>query len=357
MRALLRFGREEKRWKRVLVPSFFCEEVVAALARELPVARYGDAPDRPLPARVEGGRDDVLLLVNTYGCRGPFRVETRAVLVEDHTHDPLSRGAFASSADYAVASLRKTLPVPDGGVLWSPKGERLPAELEPTEAHRQAAGDRRLAMALKRDYLEGRPVDKADFRARAVAGERAPARGEISGITAASRARVPTLPGGRWRERRARNLEAFRAALGGIDGVRLLDAPFAATLLFDSPARREHVREALLEASVYPAVLWPLEPGRGADIPREHVLLSRRLLSLHCDYRYDAPDMERVAKAVRDALSSTPRRVTAGRAGRSRGRPRGRPRGRARRREPSRPRGRSPRAASGSSGGRSRTPP
>ncbi len=357
LRALLRFGRDEKRWKRVLVPTFFCEEVVGALACELKVARYGDAPDRPLPARVDEERGDVLVVVNTFGGRDPSPVETGAIVVEDHTHDPLSPWAFATSADYAVASLRKTLPLPDGGVLWSPKGAPLPPESPPTLAHRRAAGDRLLAMALKRAYLEGGPVEKDAFRDRAVAGERAIGRGEISGMTGASRARLPTLPGAKWRERRARNLGVFRAALGPLAGVRLLDAPFAATLVFDDPARREHVRSALLAASVYPAVLWPLEAGRDAALPREHVLFSRRVLSLHCDYRYDDHDMERVARAVRAALASAPRRVSAGRGGKSLRNPPDPPRGRGRRRESRRRRGPSPRGASGSSGGLSRIPP
>ena len=357
LRALQRFGRKEEGWRRVLVPNFFCGEVVSALARELPVAFYGDAPDGPLPARVDAERGDVLLVVNTFGGRDPSRVQTGAVVVEDHTHDPLSPWAFGTRADYAVASLRKTLPLPDGGVLWSPTGAPLPPEAVPTLAHRRAAGDRLLAMALKRAYLAGGSVEKGAFRARAVAGERAIGRGEISGITAASRARLPTLPGARWRERRARNLGAFRAALGPLPGVRLLDAPFAATLLFDDPILRERVRSALLAASVYPAVLWPLEAGEGAALPRDHVHLSRRLLSLHCDYRYDVDDMERVARMVRAASAAAPRRISAGRGERSLRNPKDRPRGRGRRRGPRRRRGPSPRGASGSCGDRSRTPP
>ena len=39
------------------------------------------------------------------------------VLIEDHIHDPLSDWSQSSNADYAVASLRKTLPVPIGAML------------------------------------------------------------------------------------------------------------------------------------------------------------------------------------------------------------------------------------------------
>jgi hypothetical protein len=139
LRALLAWGRDALALERVLVPSFFCPRVAAALARELPVAVYPDAPGEPLPAKVEAGPRDALLVVNTYGMRPMSRVLTRAVVLEDHSHDPLSPWAFDSEADYAVASLRKTLPLPYGGVLWSPRGRELPAERHWTAAHARGA--------------------------------------------------------------------------------------------------------------------------------------------------------------------------------------------------------------------------
>jgi hypothetical protein len=303
LRALLAWGREARGFERVLVPSFFCPEVVTAAARELPVAIYSDGPDGPPPARIEAGPRDVLLVVNTYGMRKGARIETPAVVLEDHTHDPLSPWAFASEADYAFASLRKTLPLSDGGVLWSPRGRALPPERGVTEAHAQAAFDRLAGMVLKRQYLEGHAVEKRDFRARVISSEQAIGKGDISGITPLSRARLRSLPGRQWREKRARNLAAFRAALGEVPGVRLLDAPFAATLLFDRPEGREGVRAALVEARVYPSVLWPLESCAPPAILERHLDLSRRVLSIHCDFRYEVQDMERVALAVRRAVA------------------------------------------------------
>jgi len=161
-------------------------------------------------------------------------------------------------------------------------------------------------MAWKRQYLEGAPLDKETFRARALAAEVAFGSGEISGITPLSRERLPALPGRAWRERRARNLAALRSALGEVPGLRVLEAPFAATLVFDSPARRDQVRAALIGARVYPAVLWPLDEIAHPDIPPGHRELSRRVLSLHCDFRYGNRDMEWVAEAVRWAVSGRP---------------------------------------------------
>jgi hypothetical protein len=299
MRALLAWGREHHGWRRALVPSFFCQDVVVAIARELPLVAYDDAPGQPAPAAVEADERDVVFVVNLHGARTSNPMETRAVVVEDHTHDPVSPWAFASDADWAVASLRKTLPLPDGGVLWSPRRRPSPPAAAVTSAHAAAAADRLAAMILKRLYLDGGTIVKDDFRRLAVAGEHAIALGDISGICDFSAARLASLPSRAWREARLRNHAAFVAALGELDGVAMLPGAFAATLVFERAEDRERVRAALVEQRIYPAVLWSLETPAVSGIPVEHVELSRRVLSLHCDFRYTPDDLRRVAQAVR----------------------------------------------------------
>ena len=76
-------------------------------------------------------------------------------------------------------------------------------------------------------------------------------------------------------------------------------------LIFDDKETRDFVRKFLVSNRIYPAILWPLEessysmplPGPG------HVDLSRRVLSLHCDMRYNEADMNRVIEALTLALN------------------------------------------------------
>jgi hypothetical protein len=49
-------------------------------------------------------------------------------------------------------------------------------------------------------------------------------------------------------------------------------------------------------------VLWSLEERAVAGLPARHLDLSRRVLSLHCDFRYTDDDMRRVAAIVRGLL-------------------------------------------------------
>jgi hypothetical protein len=306
MRGLLAWGREHHGWQRVWVPSFYCQKVVAALARELPVVSYVDSPEHPLRARLDADAHDVVIAVNLHGTRTSSGIVTRGTVVEDHTHDPFGTWARESDAPWAVASLRKTLPLPDGGVLWSPRGEHGPAVRPLTDVHARAAADRLAGMVLKHDHLEGRDIDKSAFRACLVAGERAMASGVLSGISAFSAARLPTLPTAEWHAQRQQNIAAFADAFGSPSRVRLLPSSFAATLVFDRPEHAAWVRESLIAARVYPAVLWSLA-SPVVDVPAEHRELSRRILTLHCDHRYTTADMHRVADTVRHFIGSAER--------------------------------------------------
>jgi len=308
LRLLVRHGRATRRWRRLWIPSYLCQEVVAAIAAEgLTLEAYPDLPGHPLalPAAQPG---DAVLVVNTFGRRGgpPPAPPPGVDLVEDHTHDPTSPWSRASQAEFAVASLRKTLPIPEGGVLWSPGGCTLPTAPPLTEERRHAADAKRQAMVLKARYLAGEPVEKEDFRRLALAGEAGMASGNVSAMSEETRAALEALPLERWRAARASNLTFLADRLAHLRWLSVLavEAPsavcFSAVLVVDEPARRDRVRSGLIARRVYPAVLWPLEETV-LPVSDEARALSRRVLSLHCDARYSEEDLARVAQLVEEA--------------------------------------------------------
>lgn len=310
LRALVQFGRKENGWHRLLVPSFLCQEVVGAIASVgVDVAVYYDDPRAPIVAP-KPSRGEVLFIVNTFGVRRrwvPYP-DMYGAIVEDHTHDPWSEWATNSTSDYCIASLRKTLPIPDGGVLWSPKGLPLPPCPELSVQHRQAAGLKLEAMLLKSIYLEGGAVEKAHFRTPAVAGESGIATGAVSGMHPTSAAVVRSFPVTSWRERRRANHALLSERLQRVPGIEVLQpadpgsCPFSVILICRDGALREKLRKDLINQQVYPAVLWPLEPSV-VPLPGESVDLSQRILSIHCDGRYSPEDMVHVAEAIERTLA------------------------------------------------------
>ena len=323
---LVRWGARELGWCRVWLPSYYCPDVPAALAaavgRDVELHAYPDAllwePVHLPAAAAEPG--DVVVIANQLGVRGrpdtAAAVAAGATIIEDHSHDPASAWALASTADYAFASLRKTLPIPDGGAVWSPMRRDLPPEpdadagADPDERGVRGSAER-IALALAD---RGRQTNAGDDRLRFRSLARVAATPIATGtprrrISPVSRALLPQMPVHAWRERRRENLATLSDVAASASGVGVLDAPaggvaFALTLVFGTAEERLTAQQRFTARAVVPTVLWALEPERDWGVSETDADLSRRILSIHGDQRYDAADMERLADILREALVS-----------------------------------------------------
>jgi len=310
-RCLLRFGRAKLGWKRLWLPDYFCHVVAASLAQEgLELRRFPDHPERAIRLP-EAESNDVVVVVNTFGVRRRIDRRPGAVgwLVEDHSHDPWSDWARSSAADYCVVSLRKTLPIPDGGLLWSPTGRQLPRAPRVSTAHAAAAGAKLQGMILKGAFLSRAMAEKAMFRELLAWGEERMASGPVSSAIRISEAFVCSVDLSGWRRARMRNYRAFVESVESFGDVfHVLPpvtgaVPFAAVVVLKEARCRDPLREWLIERSVYPAVHWPMTRPVG-QVSRSSRDLSKRLLTIPCDGRYSIRDMQRVATLLRAFFKS-----------------------------------------------------
>lgn len=295
---------------RLWLPDYFCHEVAQSWAEVADVRVYEDDPRWPEPRwetlRPEAG--DAVVAVNYFGIRegaawGAWRGRTECVLVEDHAHDPASQWATASQADYAFSSLRKTLPVPDGAILWSPRGLPLPDQ----PAGGADGSELKLAaMLLKGEYLGGGDnALKERFRQLQLDGEARLAASAVAGASPATRealVRGVPLP---WRAKRAENAGRLIAGLHGWEPAEPLftewpadAAPLGAVFVFRSGTERDRVREALRAAGVYCPVHWADAAQSDHDRVRD---LAARILTIPTDWRYSVGDIARIATLARSA--------------------------------------------------------
>jgi hypothetical protein len=308
--ALLRQLRPPRLW----LPDYFCHEVAARWREAAGVELYEDDPRWPEPQweSLRPEPRDLVIAVNYFGVRlgapwREWRAETACVLVEDHAHDPASDWATTSTADYAFSSLRKTLPVPDGAILWSPLGLPLPDQ----PAGGADGSELKLAaMLLKGEYL-GRGDDglKERFRHLQLDGEERLAGSAISGAAPATResfVRGVPLP---WRARRSENTARLLSSLHGWDVAEPLftewpadAAPLGAVLVFESAEERDGVRESLRGVGVYCPVHWADAAESRSERVRE---LVARILTIPTDWRYSAAEMARVASLLREAVPAS----------------------------------------------------
>jgi len=307
---------------RLHVPSYFCHDAAVGASAHFDLAIY-----RHLPG--QGGPDldtlttrpgDWVLAANLFGAEDGaawvgWRRSHDVVLIEDHTHDPFSAWARATAADYAFASLRKTLPIPDGAVLWSPLGLELPPVGDPAPG-----GPAKLeAMLLKRAYLRGAPISRDSYRSLQIAGEgllRTDLGGRASFV---ARELLHSARPWSWPTRRKQNVRRFlrRMEADAPEGIAPLfatwphgGAPFAAILVCDNAPRRESLRRFLIDRRIFATVHWPI-PAGSDPLYAEAGDLSSRLLTVPLDQRYSPDDVDRVIEVVlahgdRPALADVP---------------------------------------------------
>jgi len=292
---------------RLWMPDYFCSEVVSSLcSRNIPVAFYMDNPQRAGPAlshlRVSPG--DMVLAVNYFGVRlgdhwSAWRESTPLVaLIEDHTHDPQSLWARSSTADFAFASLRKTLPLPDGAIAWSPRELSLP-EAAP-DGPPIGSSLKLAAMLYKRRYLDSGETLlslKETFLELQKRGEQILPEPNNEAISAWSLEVVCRGTPCLWRSRRERNVRSLLALAPSVHAGKPLfiswpagHSPFNAVYVFEDEATRDRVRSRLIAAQVYTPVHWPLRDGGEASMH-----LSKRILTIPVDFRCGEPQIQRIA--------------------------------------------------------------
>ncbi|MFI5896635.1 hypothetical protein ACIA5D_41700 [Actinoplanes sp. NPDC051513] len=281
---------------RLHVPSYFCMGVAEALAADVPIAFYRHLPDDGGPRwETLHARDgDIVLAQNLFGRDDgePWNAWRDAhpgvTVVEDHSHDPLSGWARASSAPYAVASLRKTLPVPDGGLLWSPTGREIP---RPEGRAGDGAHLKLAAMLLKSAWLDGRPIPKDEFRVLQQRGEQT-LLGSAGPATAFTAAVLPLIDASGLRDKGIANARALAAEAPVTAG------PFRAQLVCRTSAERDGLLKHLAAHGIYAPVHWRQDRGSLWSGDDEAADLAGRMLTVPVDHRCSAADVRRIAAVL-----------------------------------------------------------
>ena len=252
-------------WKRLWIPKYFCYDVLESLARlGLNVEFYDDFPlndDRDEVCGLPFQKGDALLRVNYFGLRARrSNKEIPVPVVEDHTHDLIGDWAANSDADWCIASLRKTLPLAEGGILWSPKGHTNPSEPNLTECNSELAAIRWDAMRNKTMYLEDRIADKSMFRTDMVATEEQFDTLEISALDVETAEYISKFDVLSWYHTKRSNWTLFRGNKNNnfivLEPEGSACNPFSLTILFGSEKERNRYRQSLIDNNVYPAILF-----------------------------------------------------------------------------------------------------
>ncbi|MRT93454.1 hypothetical protein [Ancylomarina sp. 16SWW S1-10-2] len=296
-------------WKRLYVPEYFCYKVIGAIRTTgIELVFYADSPledDETIIDNIDFIKGDVLLRMNYFGLRSPRDNSNLNVpVIEDHTHDLFSEWALNSNADWCIASLRKSLPIPDGGMLWSPKHEISNIE-KPTinQNHTKLSDDRYRAMMMKRLYLDSKKsISKSDYlnlfnETEAVIGNE-----EISRLSSFSEEilrQIPSYLNQKKKDNYEILLRLIETRTCKVVHCKETHTPFSFVLLFENNAKRNLIRQELIKRNIYPIVLWEIE---NLQANNKVVDFSKRMLTLPIDFRYSEMDMYWMSQVINAEL-------------------------------------------------------
>lgn len=298
-------------WKRLWMPDYFCYEVVETIKEQtgIEVKLYADSP--LCEGKIENlpfAEGDVLLRMNFFGMRD-FRTNKaiKVPVIEDHSHDPFGHWALYSDADWCISSIRKILPLPEGGMVWSPKGHQIKIKLKESRENDEIAFTRWEGMDLKTRYLKGENVSKEAFRQKYTNTE--PWFDSAEPVLIDERSRnviAEQFDINLWLGAKRRNWQLL-SSLINTEFCQIMTVQhesctmFSLVLLLHNKEKRDAVRKQLIASFVYPAILWNV-PEEASDKSKD---FSRRMLSVHCDGRYMEEDIRQLANILNQALENT----------------------------------------------------
>ena len=292
---------------RVFLPAYLCPSLAHAAEHAgcavqfYPVGENLRPGDPGWQAAIRPG--DAVVMIDYFGMGLDLPAinavrQRGGMVIEDATQAMLSDGA-GTRGDFALMSPRKFLGVVDGGILIT----NLPRSFAPPLLPPPPAGwwlGRLGACEARRDYDRGHG-DRGWFAQFQQAEAQAPmGHFRMSDLSHAQLGHCFDYPA--IRAQRRENYRQLAASLG--DLALWPELPQGAVPLA-FPVRvknRDALRAHLFEQNIYPPVHWDLRGTVADEFIASHALAGE-MMSLPCDQRYGASDMQRMINVLQSFLA------------------------------------------------------
>lgn len=241
---------------------------------------------------------DIILLMDYFGYSSPPTALDgyKGTVIRDTTHSLFSRDY--TDADYYFGSLRKWCGVKTGGYAFSKDCTKIS---EGENADPVYSSLRRKAMTWKSEYISGLHRDKGYLAIYAEAEKML----ESYGIVQADPDDISDachIDIGFVRKRRRGNAAILMEGLKNMLMFPTLedtDCPIFVPVIVPD-GKRDELRCLLTSAEIYCPVHWPLSRYHSPD--ETSMCIYNNELSLVCDQRYSANDMDRIVETVKKFL-------------------------------------------------------
>lgn len=297
----------EENIAKIWLPKYYCQHVTSWLQKCYSTIHFYTIdpfnPEHQLNVLDFATDKDIVLLNNFWGLFH-YNIPTTAnkpFCIEDHSHGWLSSGCLTSKADYCVASLRKTLPIPLGGILWQPNGK--------TQNNNTSIGNVdpvfydnwdlvNKAMQLKQNYIYNNSVNDDTLKQKYLnlisdSENYLQHQYQVISVKEEHRKLIGLYLNKNYTHYKKHNLEYLIQNLNKNDNYLILknnkNTTFGLHLVFKDLDTLQSVKKHLIQKGIYPSELWP---------GNEQTNSWSFLLNIHIDFRYTIKDMAYIAASL-----------------------------------------------------------
>lgn len=217
------------------------------------------------------------------------------VFIEDRTHNLFVENRNQFKADFTIASLRKWVNIPDGGLLWTDRklmNKEFSEDLSFFES-------RLKAQCLRNEFFKtGDELTKKTYRKVFSTITDSVDEDLLPGLMSQySRELLKQVDFNLINEIRKKNASILISELNGFDFVQKktgLGDVYVAIFINN----RDEIQRKLASKGIFCTIIWPLSDEQ-KEICRIAKYTEEHILTIYCDQRYTSEDMKYVAKCIR----------------------------------------------------------
>lgn len=287
------------------IPEYYCQHVAKWL-----ITNYKNIktyPVNPLNNNdlIEGDKfmqpNDVILINNFWGVsQCNFQCSTKQItVIEDHSHGWLSNACKNSTADFCIASLRKSVPAPLGGIAWKPNGDKLKnIKLSTLNTFNEIWNTIDGSMAMKTKYENTgfkNETLKNDFLKLVYEAENIMHHNfDLAALNNSHENVINNYLKIDYLKFKEKNFNTLLNALNSSNAFKIVtnnSTPFGLTLHFNDFSVMSSFKNYLVKNNIYPSLLWP-----------DNITDYGYFLNIHIDYRYSEIEMKHISNIINNYI-------------------------------------------------------
>ncbi len=223
------------------------------------------------------------------------KTHDKLIFIEDRTHNLIWERTSAFHPDYIMASLRKWLAIPDGGLLWGHISHSL--------NHDTSFSVTRLkAQCLRHEFFQtGNEETKKEYRRIFSTVSEIMDHDEPSAMSAYSYALMGKTDWNQIRSLRKSNVEVLTAILA--PRVQVISGAPSALYVPFLVSNRDEVQRRLSNKGIFNTIIWPLSDSQKeiCEIARH---TEQHMLAAPCDQRYTTEDMKFIGHKIVNVIEA-----------------------------------------------------